>query len=69
LDFELKDIQDHSESIILRILHELHTRIGTIKFTHVKAHKRDTMSNTPFELLTINEQHQELNKIADKLGG
>jgi hypothetical protein len=25
------------------------------------------MSNTPFEMLTINEQHQELNKIADKL--
>jgi ribonuclease HI len=64
-DFELKDIPDRS--IILRILHEIRSRIGTTRFTHVKAHKRDTMSDTPFEMLTINEQHQELNKIADKL--
>jgi hypothetical protein len=61
----LKDIQD--QSIILRILHEVRTRIETTRFTHVKAHKRDTMLDTPFDMLTIIEQHQELNKIADKL--
>jgi ribonuclease HI len=64
-DFELKDIPD--QSIILCILHEVRTRIGTTRFTHVKAHKRDTMSDIPFEMLSINKQHQELNKIADKL--
>jgi hypothetical protein len=65
LDFDLKDIQD--QSIILRILHEVRTRIGTTTFTHVKAPKRGTMSETPFEMLTINVQHQELNKVADRL--
>jgi ribonuclease HI len=64
-DFKLKDIQDRS--IILHILHEVCTHIGTTKFTHVKAHKPDTMSDTPFEMSTMNKQHQELNKIADKL--
>jgi hypothetical protein len=61
----LKDIPD--QLIIFCILHEVCTCIETTKFTHVKAHKRDTVSDTPFEILTINEQHQELNKIANKL--
>lgn len=63
---ELRHLLDRS--LLLRILQIVSARTGTTTIVHVKAHERDVSSRQNQSIpLTIAQQHQEHNKVADKL--